>query len=183
MGELVDDAQHAELASIMGAVLDEVVGPDVVGSLGPQADARAVVQPQAAAFGLFGGDLQPLPSPDPLHPLVVHRPAGMAQQGRDPPIAVAAVAWPARRCRRSTPLVIARPRGPCAASNDADRAPRRPAARRPCSSLGLARCRPGDARGLEVSPGGLGQDQLVQRQVRHRSTQPRFSSSSFSRFT
>ena len=29
MGELVDDVEHAELASIMSAGLDEVVGPDV----------------------------------------------------------------------------------------------------------------------------------------------------------
>src|SRR3954452_3122136 len=35
------------------------------------------------------------------------------------------------------------------------------------------RCRPGDARGLEVSPGCLLQDQLVQREVRNRSAQPR----------
>ena len=40
---------------------------------------------------MFLWDLQPLPSPDPLDPLGVHRPAGMAQQGRDPPVAVATV--------------------------------------------------------------------------------------------
>src|SRR5215207_10328112 len=36
-----------------------------------------------------------------------------------------------------------------------------------------ARCRPGDARGLEVSPGSLLQDQLIEGQVRNRSAQPR----------
>src|SRR5829696_636986 len=41
------------------------------------------------------------------------------------------------------------------------------------SSRRSARCRPGDARGLEVSPGCLLQDQLVQRQVGNRSAQPR----------
>src|SRR5262249_27635752 len=35
-----------------------------------------------------------------------------------------------------------------------------------------ARCRRGDARGLVVSPGGLLQDQLVQRQIRHRTAKP-----------
>ena len=35
-----------------------------------------------------------------------------------------------------------------------------------CSLAGHARCRRGDARGLEVSPGSLLQDQLVQRQIR-----------------
>ena len=52
---------------------------------------RAVIQPQAAAFWLSLRDFQPLPSPDPLHPLGVHQPASVAQQGRDPPVAVAAV--------------------------------------------------------------------------------------------
>ena len=39
MGELVDDVEHAELPSVMSALLEEVVGPDVVGALGPQPDA------------------------------------------------------------------------------------------------------------------------------------------------
>ena len=52
-GELVDDVEHAELAAVMGAVLDEVVGPDMVGMLRPQPDARAVVQPQPAPLGLL----------------------------------------------------------------------------------------------------------------------------------
>ena len=71
VSELVDDVEHAELASIMGALLEEVVGPDVVAALGPQPDARSVSQPQAGAFGLPGGDFQPLASPDPLDPLVI----------------------------------------------------------------------------------------------------------------
>src|ERR1700730_632235 len=45
VGELVDDVEHAELAPIMGTLLDEIVGPDVI------------------------GELQPLASPDPLDPL------------------------------------------------------------------------------------------------------------------
>jgi hypothetical protein len=39
VGELVEDVGHAVLPSVMGAVLDEVVGPDVVGAFGPQPDA------------------------------------------------------------------------------------------------------------------------------------------------
>ena len=70
----------------MGSVFDEVVGPDVVRPLGAQAHARAVVQPEAAALWLFLRDFQPLPSPDPLDPFGVHSPAGVAQQGRDPPV-------------------------------------------------------------------------------------------------
>jgi len=39
VGKFVDDVEQAEFASIMGALLDEVVRPDVVGALGPQPDA------------------------------------------------------------------------------------------------------------------------------------------------
>ena len=48
----------------------------MVGMLGAQPDARSVRQPEPAALGLFGGDLQPLAPPDPLDPLVVDHPAG-----------------------------------------------------------------------------------------------------------
>jgi hypothetical protein len=57
----------------------------------PQPDARSVIQPQACALGLPGGNLQPLASPDPLDPLVIDQPAGPAQQLGDLAIAVAAI--------------------------------------------------------------------------------------------
>jgi len=38
-GELVDDAQNPERLSVVGAISNEVIGPDVVGPLGPQTDA------------------------------------------------------------------------------------------------------------------------------------------------
>ena len=38
-GELVDDAQHPERPPFMGAIGNEVIGPDVVGTLRPQTDA------------------------------------------------------------------------------------------------------------------------------------------------
>jgi len=89
--ELVDDVQHPIFPAIMGAILDEVVGPDMVGMLRPQPHARAVVQPEPPPFGLFGRDLQPLASPDPRHPFGVHPPAPVPQHRRDPTIAVTAV--------------------------------------------------------------------------------------------
>jgi len=49
----------------MGALLDKIIGPDVVGALGPEPNARPVIQPQPPALGLLGRDLQPLASPDP----------------------------------------------------------------------------------------------------------------------
>ena len=48
MGELVEHVEHPILASIVGAVRDKVVGPDMV----------AVLRPQAA-LGLLMGNLQP----------------------------------------------------------------------------------------------------------------------------
>ncbi len=39
MGELVDDIEHAVFPRVMGAVLDEIAGPDMVGPFGSQPDA------------------------------------------------------------------------------------------------------------------------------------------------
>jgi hypothetical protein len=76
----------------MGAILDEVVGPNVVRIFGPQPEAGPVRRPEPATLGLLGRDLEPLTPPDPLHPLVVHDPArGRAQQLGHLAVAVAAV--------------------------------------------------------------------------------------------
>src|SRR6478735_8229611 len=93
MRELVDDVEHTILSPVMGAVLDKVVGPDMVGPLGAKTDAGSVREPEAAAFGLSGRNLQPLAPPAPLDPLVVDHPAcRRAQQRGDLAIAVAAIA-------------------------------------------------------------------------------------------
>ena len=39
MGEFIDDVEHSIFPAIVGAVLDKVVGPDVIAVLGPQPDA------------------------------------------------------------------------------------------------------------------------------------------------
>jgi hypothetical protein len=75
----------------MGSILDEVVGPDVVFVLRPQAEAGAIRQPQTAAFGLLLGDLQPLTPPDPLHPLVIDAPARIPQQSCYLAVAIPAI--------------------------------------------------------------------------------------------
>src|SRR5215475_7527319 len=72
--------RDAKLASVMSAILNEVVGPDMAGPLRPQPDARAIRQPQAPAPPLLCRNLQPLPPPDSLDPL------------GDPAVAIAAVA-------------------------------------------------------------------------------------------
>src|SRR6266481_3484043 len=91
MGELVEHVEHPILASVMGAVLDEVVGPDMIALLRAQPNARSVGQPEPAALGLLMGKLQPLTLPDTLDPLVVDDPARLAQQRGDLAIAIAAV--------------------------------------------------------------------------------------------
>src|SRR5215210_1342013 len=52
-GELVDDVEHAELAPVMGAILDKVIGPDMVGILWPQPDAGSVSKPEPSAWVAF----------------------------------------------------------------------------------------------------------------------------------
>lgn len=65
------DVEHPDLPPVMGARLDEVVGPDMVGTLRLEPDARSVVEPQTASLRLPGRNFQPLPSPDPLDPFQV----------------------------------------------------------------------------------------------------------------
>jgi hypothetical protein len=91
MGELVDDVQHPVLPPVMGAVLDKVVGPDVIAVLWPQPDARSVIEPQPPAFRLPPWNLQPLAPPEALDPLVIDLPPRPAQELRDLAIAVPAV--------------------------------------------------------------------------------------------
>ena len=88
--KLVDDVQHSIFPAVMGAVLDEVIGPDVVGMLRPQPHARAVVQPEPTPFGLLMWNLEPLASPDPRYPLGIHPPASLPQHRGDATIAIAA---------------------------------------------------------------------------------------------
>ena len=67
-------------AAVLRAVLHEVVRPDVIGPLGSQAHARAVIEPQTAPFGLLLWHFQPFPPPDAIDPLDVHPPALVDQQ-------------------------------------------------------------------------------------------------------
>jgi hypothetical protein len=76
----------------VGAIFDEVVRPHVIAMLRTQTDARTISQPQPAALGLLGWNLQPLLSPDPLDTLVVDDPTRRCpHELRDLTIAVATV--------------------------------------------------------------------------------------------
>src|SRR5437868_9710644 len=89
--ELVEHDQHAEGAAVPCAVLDEVAGPDVVRTLRSETDARSIIEPQTAPFGLFAWYFQPFPAPDAIDAFDVDPPAFGNQHLADAPIAVAAV--------------------------------------------------------------------------------------------
>jgi hypothetical protein len=96
----------------MGAVLDEVMGPDMVGALGAPADARSAVEPEPAPFGLFGRDFQPLAPPDLLDPLVVDDPACRCPKRlRDLPIAITAMLAGEFDKVGGQPFLVVSPRG------------------------------------------------------------------------
>ena len=88
--ELVDHIEHADFPTVVRAILDEVVRPDMVGVFRSKPDARAVVQPQPTALRLLLRHSQPLPSPDALNPLDVHDLSSLVQHRRDEAIAIAA---------------------------------------------------------------------------------------------
>jgi hypothetical protein len=76
MGELVDDVEHPVFLSLVGAVLDKIVTPDVVGVFRPQPDAGTIGKPELSLLWLFLWNLEALAPPDALDPLVVDNPAG-----------------------------------------------------------------------------------------------------------
>jgi hypothetical protein len=57
----------------------------------PETYARAVVQPQPSAFGLFLRHFEPFLPPETFDPLVIHMPSCSMKQLRDPTITVATV--------------------------------------------------------------------------------------------
>src|SRR5664280_1871533 len=105
---LIDDGEQAQLSAVVRRLGHEVVSPDVVTVLGTQADAGAIVQPQAASLGLTLRYLEPFSPPDALHALGVDVPAGHLQQPRDALVAVAAEGTcQADHGRRERVLVVA----------------------------------------------------------------------------
>ena len=69
----------------------EVIAPNMIRSFRPQPHTGTVIQPQSSPGSLLLRHFQPLPPPDPLHPILAHWPACTPQQCRDPPVAVAPV--------------------------------------------------------------------------------------------
>ena len=78
----------AAASSIVRHGAHKIVAPDVILLLRSQPHTGAIAQPQPPSRPLFLRHLQPFASPDPLHPVLPHRPPRVPQQCRDPPIAV-----------------------------------------------------------------------------------------------
>ena len=55
----IDDRKDSELATIMGATLDEVVSPDMTRIFRTQPDARAIIEPWPASLWLLFGTFSP----------------------------------------------------------------------------------------------------------------------------
>ncbi len=90
-GVFIDDDQHPERLAIKGAILDEVIRPDVVRVHRPKPNARSIGEPQTPAPGLFHWHSEPLAPPYPIDALDVHHPTFSVQQRGDPAVAVTAV--------------------------------------------------------------------------------------------
>jgi hypothetical protein len=89
--ELIDQVQHPHRPAIVRIGADEIVRPDVIGSLRPQPYARTVIEPQPTSWLLFLGNLQPFAAPDALYPILAHSPARFPQRHRDASVALAAI--------------------------------------------------------------------------------------------
>ncbi len=69
----------------------EVIASNMIRPFRPQPHTGTLIQPQSSPGSLLLRHFQPLPPPDPLHPILAHWPACTPQQCRDPPVAVAPV--------------------------------------------------------------------------------------------
>ena len=87
----VQQHQQPQRPSIVGHRFHEIIGPDVVGPLRPQPHTGPIVQPQSPSWPLFLRHFQSFSPPDPLHPILAHRPTSLVQLDGNPPVAVAAV--------------------------------------------------------------------------------------------
>jgi hypothetical protein len=131
VGELVDDVSIRSLRPCV--ILDEVMGPHVVGTLRPRPDARPIGEPKTPPLGLFVMRHQPLAPPDPLDTSIANRPAGVARQGRNLAVTVAAILpGQPRALRRLAVRHPPGPSGPCAASSGASAARARPSVTSNC---------------------------------------------------
>ena len=89
--KFINDIQCAVDPPVVSPVMDEVIGPDMIGTLWPETDAGPVIQPQSPLLWLLLRYFKPLTPPDPLRLLMVHMPAGLVQQSCHAAIAVSTI--------------------------------------------------------------------------------------------
>ncbi len=92
----------------MGAVLHEIIAPDMFGERWLQSHDRAIIEPQSSSFGLFLGYFEPFLAPNTLHPFMIDQPALIAQHGGHSAVAVPAVLTGQAHDRSSQDFVVIR---------------------------------------------------------------------------
>ena len=155
-------------------VLHEVVAPHVVDTLRTTTNHAISARAQTPLLPLFLRHLEPLATPQTMHPLAIRHPAVHAKQRPDATIAASADV--ARQAPASASPGPARRRAPCAdivASIVAVSTPCMPGVRTPpCVPIAPSSLPRASAPGSPFSLEGLVQNLLVQRQVGHRLLQP-----------
>lgn len=89
--ELINDIQRAVNTPVVGPVMDEVIGPDMIGTLWPEADAGSIIQPQPSLLWLLLRYFKPLTPPYPFNPLMIYMPTRLVQQSCHAAIAVSTI--------------------------------------------------------------------------------------------
>jgi hypothetical protein len=83
----------------------------VIPPLGPQPDARSVVEPESAARLLLGRNLQPFAPPNTLHAIFADKPARQLEQRRNATVPIAAILTSQGNDRLGQPAFILALRG------------------------------------------------------------------------
>ena len=85
-GELVENGQHPQLATTLGARFEKVVGPDFVGMTGKTQRPSRVAKPSFPS--LSSRQLRSFLPPDAVDPLTIDAKTVMFQHRRDDPVAI-----------------------------------------------------------------------------------------------
>jgi hypothetical protein len=87
----IDQVEEPYAAAVMRPRADEIVAPHMVAMRRPEPHARTIVEPEPPSWLLLLRNLEPLATPDTLHPVFAHLPAGSLEQRRNPAIPITTV--------------------------------------------------------------------------------------------
>ena len=85
---LVHHDQESKNSTVMGSMMHEVIGPDMIGVLWSKSYTGAVVKPQPTSFGLLFRHFQAFTSPQALYTFMVYLPTFPSKQRGDPAVLV-----------------------------------------------------------------------------------------------